>query len=143
MFEHVHPRCPNSGLKFQVPILDPVVPCLSVCWKRHDNSASTQVPKFRSQFQNTKFKIIKTSSSISSFGKSRPNSRSSNYRSNSKIRSHLEFSFSSSSLFCFDESNLTHYPLCLPLFRSQFHILISSPQIQVLIFPFSSSSPFL
>ncbi len=28
-------------------------------------------------------------------------------------------------------------------FRSQFHILISSPQIQVLIFPFSSSSPFL
>jgi len=159
------PRYPNSGLKsqiaqsrfsqfrlsqfrsqvsgsnfrsqFQVPISDPVVPCLSLCWKRDDNIASTQVPKFRSQFQNTKLKILKTSSSISSFGKSRPNSKSSNFGSSSKIRSHLEFSFSSSSLFCFDAS------FQVSKFRSQFHILISSPQIQVLIFPFSSSSPFL
>ncbi len=101
MFEHIHLRYPNSGLKSQitqsrfshsgvkfqiitiqvsnfrfqfqipisdpkcqvpkfrapknqVPISDPVVPCLSICWKRDDNSASTQVPKFRSQFQNSK-----------------------------------------------------------------------------------------
>ncbi len=85
-----------------------------------------QVSNFRSQFQNTKFKIVKTSSSISSFGKSSPNSKSSNFRSSSKFRSRLEFSFSSSTPFCFDESNFNTLPPYACLFSGlKFQVSIS------------------
>jgi hypothetical protein len=129
-----NPGSPNSGVNIQIIIIQASnfrfqfqIPLSRVCLSVGRETTTAQPSRSRT----LNLKIIKTSSSITSFGNPRPNSKYSNSRSSSQIRSHLEFSFSLSSLFCFDESSLTHYPpplLYLPLFRSQ----ISGPQISYL-----------